>query len=205
MERGEHPVQSQLELKRSVRKKIQNLLEKGHVTEEEVYRLFKYFFQEFLQKRYEFTAAELREELEKVYLTNDVRNQVLSFLELMESFEVGSEEFSVDALKRSLREFEKVVDVLVGEEEERVSFLKRLLRFKWKKRESSSLDDAVDENARQLEERLKVLREKIRLADEAEAKRLYKELIGYYEQASEERRKRLYPELAEAYRRIRAL
>lgn len=190
-------------LKMESLRRARYLLGKGHLAEREVYELVKFFFQEYLHKHYEFTVDELREELEKVYLTNQARARVEAFLSAVEAMEYDQKIATTDELKTLLRRFEDVADLLIVAEQRRESFLSRLLRLgRGSKR--SNLDTRLGQS-NTLGEGLAQLRRHVEQEDKEAAIKAYKEVMGLYERASMQEKQSIYPELAQAYEQVRKL
>ncbi len=92
-----------LELKTNFLHRIDFLLGKQGLKDEELYHVVKDFFKQYLKLDYEFTFEELIEEFDKVYLDPDVKQELIQFIS-----DVGLIEFSENAYKeREVKEFLK--------------------------------------------------------------------------------------------------
>ena len=92
-----------LELKTNFLHRIDFLLGKQGLKDEELYHVVKDFFKQYLHLDYEFTFEELIEEFDKVYLDPDVKQELIQFIS-----DVGLIEFSENAYKeREVKEFLK--------------------------------------------------------------------------------------------------
>ncbi|MCF7872101.1 hypothetical protein K9L97_03640 [Candidatus Woesearchaeota archaeon] len=104
---------SKLMLADLTKKKIDYYLSKNFITDVEVYSVFKEFFSEMLEIRYEFTCLELKEELNKVFLEDSVERDVLLFIDDIRAVEYQEEPFGQDKLKELLKRLKHIVDALV--------------------------------------------------------------------------------------------
>jgi len=115
--RGESQLNTKL-FKEVFLKRIHYLMTKRLVTEKETYDLIKDFFKEYLCLDYEFTEQELQDELKKVYLPNDVRKKLNSLLNDIFRVEYTEKQLEDEKLREHLREFRRIIDILVGEEQQ---------------------------------------------------------------------------------------
>lgn len=131
-EAAEKPI---TEVARDTRRRIGFLLKKPVVDQQEFYRLFKRFFQEYLRKRYEFTMDELRHEVHCIYLTHAIRERIEVMLNKMSVLEYTNETYEQEEIKTLLKEFDSIVAALVTEQQQHLSFFQRFFaRFSRQKK-----------------------------------------------------------------------
>jgi len=104
------------ELKIEALRRIDYLLEKKIVHEEEIYYLVKNFFKRYLNLEYEFTYEELLNELTKIFIEEEVREVLEEFLEEVSFIEFSDEHFSTEELKELIKVFALIIDNLIPEE-----------------------------------------------------------------------------------------
>ncbi len=110
--KGESPHAPAL-LKEATHKKIQYLSSKRSLRDVDVYNLIKEFFREFLQLHYEFTFGELENELRKVYVPREVKEELVKLLKDFSSIEYLDEKVPLEKLKDIITRFQSIVDSLI--------------------------------------------------------------------------------------------
>jgi len=123
-----------LDVASDTRRKAAFLQRKPFVEQAEIYRLAKGFFKAYLKKPYEFTGAELRQELHKVYLPTIVRERVDGLIEKLSLLEYTDTQYSQAELKLLLQEIASIVKALVVEHQKSLPFLTRLANWLFRKR-----------------------------------------------------------------------
>jgi hypothetical protein len=101
------------QLRRDILRKIDFLGKKTVIEYHEFYHLVKEFFREFLERRYEFTINELRQELKKVYISHATRAAISRLLDELEASEYTTVHYQRQHLLRLLQEFRQIVEELV--------------------------------------------------------------------------------------------
>ncbi|MFH1072056.1 MAG: hypothetical protein V1743_01350 [Nanoarchaeota archaeon] len=145
-------------------KRIHYLMTKRLVTEKEAYNLIKDFFKEYLHLDYEFTEQELQDELKKVYLPNDVRKKLNSLLNDIFRVEYTEKQLEDEKLREHLREFRKIIDILVGEEQQDhvlVKILRKVIPgMKSLEEQEEYITKQAEQARRQREEEMNALAQK---------------------------------------------
>lgn len=93
--------------------KITYYLNKTAVTEIELYGVFKDFFNELLELKKEFTCGELLKELDKVYLENETRGKLNSFILAVSKIEYKDDAYTSDDVKKLLVVFDDIVKSII--------------------------------------------------------------------------------------------
>jgi hypothetical protein len=96
-------------------KRIRYLHSKRVIKEQEVYNLVRDFFKEFLDIDYEFTEAELQEELKKVFIEEHVRKDVDALLKEIFAIQYDENPLAEDKLRSLLASFRRIVFALIVE------------------------------------------------------------------------------------------
>ncbi len=133
MKKGE-PGVSMGDVARDTRRKATFLLKKPFVEQHEVYGLAKDFFKSYLKKPVEFTSAELKEELHKVYLSSNVRDRVDRLIEKLSLMEYTDSKYGQAELKLLIQDLDTIVRDLVIERKRHIPFLTRVANFLWHKK-----------------------------------------------------------------------
>lgn len=211
MDRGETEREKPLsEVARETRRRIDFLRRKPVVDQRDVYRLFKHFFQEYLEKHYEFTIDELRHEIHCIYLQHGVRERIDDLLEKLSVLEYSDTVFSHDEVRTILDDFDMVVRSLVAKSERKESFVRKLLRhFFPAKPERPVISEVPSISVTDpLTIELRTLAEEVYGAlDQGKVKtaaRQYQELIGRYNALGPGAQQDSYHLVHEAYKAIRA-
>ncbi len=100
-------------LKRDANRKAEFLRKKAIIETHDVYNIIRWFFQEFLEKRYQFTITELKKELREVYISSSTRKMLDLILEKISSIEYANVHYKHDELVELLDVFKQVVNQLV--------------------------------------------------------------------------------------------
>lgn len=207
MERGEE--RSIVEMAREARRRIQFLQQRSTTDPQEIYRLFKKFFQVYLDKKYEFTMDELRHEIHCIYLTHSVRERIEDLIEKLSPLEYTNTSYSPEDIGEMLGDFDAVVRSLVTEQKKQRPWLQKLLRLFHKEREERPVISeypAIEQNDPVTID-INTLLEKIYASLEQNkvrtAKRHYRELNKRYEKLGALGQQRFYRAIHEAYHAIR--
>lgn len=95
-------------------KKINYYKQKSYVTDREAYRVFKDFFSEFLQSKYEFTCSELLKELNRVFLDNNTADKTVALINKFKIIEFQEDAYNQQELKQMLSKLEEIVNLLIN-------------------------------------------------------------------------------------------
>jgi|GEM_PF-3751661 hypothetical protein len=211
----------------STKKKIDYVLSKSEIKEEEVYELVKGFFKEYLKLDYEFTNQELMEELKKVYLEKELLDQLEDFLKKMALIESFDNNFSPAELRKMLTRFDGMIKELIGpiEEQKKKSLFGGMLEsLKNKKKAKKSQIEQKEEKLREkvkeesktgsapsmsaascqkkIRELLKLIKRKIRARQWDEAKKIYMDLLNVYENADKVTKHKYYDLIYNLYSKL---
>ncbi len=150
-------------IKKKYKTKINYLLKKSRITDEEFLETTRNFFKEFLNIDYEFTYEELQNELSRIFIEPKIRKDINTFLNslsYMEFFEEGS--FSIDELKLLIRKLHSLIKKLIPEEKDNIKengsrgifpfSLIRRLRNKRKKEAKTKATAGNNETKKEIEE-----------------------------------------------------
>lgn len=100
-------------LKDTIVKKINYYTQKSYITDKDVYTIFKEFFTEFLQLKYEFTCSELLHELKRVFMDNATMDRTVSLINGFKLIEFQQDAYSQDELKSMLAKLRNLVVDLI--------------------------------------------------------------------------------------------
>ncbi|MCD6590227.1 hypothetical protein J7K74_03525 [Candidatus Woesearchaeota archaeon] len=206
-----------LAIKEQALEKIDFLLTKKIVTEEELYHFVKEFFKRYLHIDYEFTYEELEEELAKVFIDEDTREMLDKFLEEVSFIEFSDLKFTSEEIKELLKTFALIIDIIIPEELPPGSPGRALIE-RIKKEKALEMDGVVmnkkEEKGEILfeeeKEALKMFREELNKASIAiasnnnkEARDRYMKALKIYDSLlSIEEKKKVYKELRDLYEAI---
>lgn len=126
---GEKEVNHTL-LKETILKNVAYLDSKSYLQEKEVYDLVKTFFKEYLGLNYEFTHEELEIELQNIFYDKKLEDEVLSFLRETAKIEYSDDELLAEDLKKLLKQFSKIVEMLIKAKKKEQSFISKILFWK---------------------------------------------------------------------------
>lgn len=126
---GEKEVNHTL-LKETILKNVAYLDSKSYLQEKEVYDLVKTFFKEYLGLNYEFTHEELEIELQNIFYDKKLEDEVLSFLRETAKIEYSDDELIAEDLKKLLKQFSKIVELLIKAKKKEQSFISKILFWK---------------------------------------------------------------------------
>ncbi len=125
--RGED-VTDKLLLKRATKKKIDRLLQKPRPSAVAAYNLIKNFFKAYTEKDYEYTREELIDELDKVYLEDDVKQKVVNAIRELGKIEFANVDYSKQEIESLMKDFEEGVEHLVHAETMELGFWDRIVK-----------------------------------------------------------------------------
>lgn len=199
-----------LDVARETRRKAAFLQRKPFVEQAEIYRLAKGFFKAYLKKPYEFTGAELRQELHKIYLPTIVRERVDGLIEKLSLLEYTDTQYSQAELKLLLQEIESIVKMLVIEHKKSLPFLTRLANWLFHKRPKKTESYISDYPVLESQDRVGI--EMNRLLEELydalgrgktrRAVKLYKQISKRYDLLGSTAQQRFYHKVQAAYEAI---
>ncbi len=196
----------ELLLKEQALQRIDFLLSKKIVTEEELYYFVKEFFKQYLHLDYEFTYEELEEELNKIFIDEETREMLDKFLEEVSFIEFSDIKLSDKEIKDLLKTFALIIDMIIHEELPKDSEARRLIESlrKNNKKEEKLIENGEEKSSMELfnEELDKAIRE---MANDVEkAKEYYlKALSIYNELLPLKDKKKVYPKLKELYESLK--
>lgn len=206
MSKGEVSRSQELKtVKSEVLRKVSFLEHKAIIDYKEVYSLIRYFFKKYLDRDYEFTIRELREELQKTYIPANLREDTNKLLDTIERMEYATIHYTKDELVTILQVFRRVVESLVKTLTQQQSFMAKVKAFLFREEEEpiiiSELPTIEDSNpefvhTNILLERLYLF---IQQKKEKKARKQYQELLSYYEQIHEHYKQEFYPLIDQAY------
>lgn len=195
------------QLKRDTLKKIEYFQRKTVIETHDVYSLVKWFFREFLEKRYEFTVPELREEIRNVYISTSTRDILNDILGMLESVEYTNVHYTREQLKNLLDAFAIIVQQLVRTHSKKKTLWQRFKSFIFKEEIEPEViiaelpaieqDDAENVRVRLLVEKCYASLDRHSLH---RAKATYQALLKEYQSLPEKEKKRFYPLLDQTYK-----
>ncbi|MFH1173891.1 MAG: hypothetical protein V1725_02035 [archaeon] len=116
MQKQSSPEEKQAQLCQAYQKKLDYLLARRLVVEEETNQLFQDFFRDYLGLKYAFTHHELKKELDKLYLTQMAKQEISLFLEEFTFVRFSDEQKLTEGqLRQFLHRFGSILDLLVPE------------------------------------------------------------------------------------------
>jgi hypothetical protein len=186
-------------------RKVEFLNKKAVLEYHEVYLLIKEFFKEFLEKRYEFTMNELRQELKKVYISNLTRGHIATVLEMVSAGEYATVHYSKADLIKILSYFREIVQQLIQAHTSRKSLMERFKSLLFKDPDPQTIisELPVVEGGDSARVRLYTLIERCYEALDkhnlGHAKSTYEVLLQEYEQLDEERKDEHYHIVHQTY------
>ena len=101
-------------LKDLIHKKIAYYLSKAYLKDTDIYNVFKEFFSELLELKYEFTCGELLNELNKVFLDKSVRAKTVHFIDKISLIEYKQNAYSNEDIRKLFNEFDGLVNLLIS-------------------------------------------------------------------------------------------
>lgn len=134
-------------LRDSIKKKITYFINKTYIEDTDIYNVFKEFFSEYLEIKYEFTCLELKKELDKIYLEVPVRKRVNNFIDKLRVVEYDENALTEEEIRKLFKELDSIVDILIKGTKEKKGFVESFKKFFFKQEEKSE----VKGNERQIE------------------------------------------------------
>jgi len=192
-------------LKQEINRKITFLQHKAVIDYKEIYQLIRKFFKVYLERPYEFTISELRQEIKSTYIPITVREEVNALLSTIEHMEYRSVSYSHEELNAILDKFKHVVDALIKVSTRKKTFFEKVRTFVFKQELEpliiSELPVIENDDAEHIH--LNILLERtysfIGKKSFSRAKKQYKELLTYYDTVSDDVKREFYPLIDEAY------
>lgn len=195
-------------LKQEVLRKASFFEHKAVIDYRDLYHLIRHFFKEYLERDYEFTISELREEVKRTYIPISIRDDVFSLLDTIEKMEYETVKYPRIELVNILVKFRKVVEELVKTHKRRHGFWSKVRGFLLKEEEEPILlsELPVIETSDEPHIHINLLLEKIYIffaqKKIAKAKKQYAELIEYYNQVPEDLKREYFPIIDETYNKL---
>ncbi len=203
------------DLKEEFNRRIDFILNKPVVKEEDVYVVVKDFFKDYFGEKKEYTVGELEEKLYHTYVPQHLRQFFVDLLEKLELLEYTPKTFTQEELEEMLSEFKNKINELLKEfEEEKKSFIERVADFLVKREEhreksgESKVEPAVSEmpaveHISSEEVEFNKLLEKVYYYIDKEklkkAEKRYKELLEKYELMNRDLRKKNFSKIDRAH------
>lgn len=192
-------------LKLEITRRVTFLQHKAVIDYREIYQLIREFFKAYLERPYEFTISELRQEIKGTYVPITVREEVNALLTTIEHMEYRSVSYSREELYKILEQFRHVVDELIKISTRKQTFFEKIRRFIFKQEVElliiSELPAIENDDAEHVH--LNILLERtysfISKKSFSRAKKQYKELLMYYDTVSDDIKREFYPLIDEAY------
>jgi len=94
-------------------KKIKYYLSKNRVNEQELYAVFKEFFKDLLEIKKEYTCTELIKELDTVFLQNNTRAQITTFINKISVVEFRDNAFEDKETRKLFEELDEIVTAVI--------------------------------------------------------------------------------------------
>ncbi len=115
-------------LKLNHHKKIDYALAKAFIHDNDLYDLISDFFREYLDLKYEFTHEELTHELDKMYIKDGLKKNIIAFLDRIAYLQFNAQEKpSQDELRKLILSFKRIINELISSEEAKPqSFLEKV-------------------------------------------------------------------------------
>ncbi|MBN1376837.1 hypothetical protein JW949_00725 [Candidatus Woesearchaeota archaeon] len=180
--------EKKISVKKKYETKINYLLKKSRISDEEFLETTRNFFKEFLNIDYEFTYEELQNELSRIFIEPKIRrdiNNLLDSISYTEFFEEGS--FSTEELKLLIRKLDALIKKLIPEEKENTKennsggifpfSLIRRLRNKRKKEAKAEATAGNKETEKEIKEAILSIKKEY-LPDNKKHKQLYENIPG---------------------------
>ena len=192
-------------IKQETLRRILFLEHKAVIDYRDVYHLIRWFFKEYLEKRYEFTITELRDEIHRTYIPSRVREQVILLLKDLEKMEYETIHYSKVDLVGILERFRKIVDEIIGSQRRRHSWMQKIKAFLLKEEENPIIISELPaiENSDAYHVNINILLERTYLfidqKNKRKAKRQYQELHSVYEASPEDIKHEYYPLIDQTY------
>ncbi|RJQ17210.1 hypothetical protein C4573_04115 [Candidatus Woesearchaeota archaeon] len=106
-------------LKHTHHQKIDYALAKAFIKDYDVYQLVKDFFAEYLHLNYEFTHEELSKELNKQFIDESLKKQIVGFLARLSFFQFNTaQQPTQEQLRNMIVEFKNIINNLILFEEQ---------------------------------------------------------------------------------------
>lgn len=195
-------------LKQEVLRKASFFEHKAVIDYRDVYHLIRRFFKEYLERDYEFTISELREEVKRTYIPVSVRDDVFSLLDTIDKMEYETVKYPREELAMILGKFCKVVEELVKTHKRRHGFWSKVRAFLLKEEDEPIVlaELPVIETDDEPHIHMNILLEKVYifLAEKKinKAKKQYGQLLEYYNQVSEDLKQEYFPVVDETYNKL---
>lgn len=94
-------------------RKINYYLSKTYLDDADFYKVFKEFFTELLEIKYEFTCNELIKELDKVYLDESIRARLRNLIAKVNIIEYKEKAYKDEEIKKMFEELKNLVNILI--------------------------------------------------------------------------------------------
>ncbi len=121
-----------------VLKKIEYHLSKNSIDESELYNVSKDFFKRYFELDYEFTYKELLEELDKIYLESELKENTITYVEKMGEIEYKDESMEDESLRKMFKYLHAIVKKMpANESKNKKGFLEHVKSLLGIKKQSS--------------------------------------------------------------------
>lgn len=192
-----------IQLREETLLKIRALQEQGFLEDKDLYYLVKNFFKQYLNLSYEFTTAELKTELKKIYFTDADREKLDQLLDYISVVEFLSETSREKRAQEYLTTFQQVVETIIAPEPSNVirSALNKITLKDWCMYALEKLRFHSPPNDEQ--SRIRILLTEIEQGLESKnfeiAGKNYQELVKIYDSLSEPEKARYYSRISSLY------
>ena len=192
-------VDRRLMLKETYLDKINYYLTRNPISQDELYVFIRKFFGDYLKLDYEFTYEELSQELNKVFIKPQVKENIDGFLirlsesEYLEEIVLGTAEINA-----FLKELAEIIDSMIYTDvssKKDDSFIKKILNI-------NTNNENVITSLSNLSYAIEQINSKITNGDVILAKKLYNELLKKYDSLNKEDKQKLHLAVTEVYTRL---
>lgn len=191
-------------IKTSFLHRIDFLLGKHNIKDEELYNIIKDFFKDYLNIHYEFTFEELVQELEKVYIDPNLKQEVLEFIEEVGLIEFSDNAYNQNKIKEFLESFAWLIIKLIPLKVKVQVFDKTLHSLI--EQHKSDFDEErflISEDVNAFKFLVKKASQELSRGDVGEAKRLYLKALAIYNNMSVKEKKNYFKLLTSLYNMLK--
>ncbi|MFH1211981.1 MAG: hypothetical protein V1659_03570 [Candidatus Woesearchaeota archaeon] len=199
------------------KRKTEYLARKASISEIEVYELVKFFFKRFLKKEHELTCEELADELNNIYIEDELKTDFYKFLDQINLMEYSNKGFSQDELKLLVKEFDNLIERTFSKiKKKKKRRFTDIFKKKKVEKQFSLLEDQLkkleaeqkQKAAHTPEERMHIMIDRVKLLLEQGslglARTAYKELMIEYELSHKDIQKIFYKEISQLFAELNA-
>ena len=119
---------NKLILKKNTYESINKILSNTKIIEKEVYTLIRNFFKEYFELNYEFTNHEIKRELKKFYLSNELKEDIKNLFDRLSQLEYLGNILTQQELKNLILDFKSIINkIITVHYKKETSFMKKLV------------------------------------------------------------------------------